>query len=88
MLDGKTLREGYERAGNDFLADRLEGLFRLLKTPEDIALHNVIAKEVVRMVGLDKESANRFYRLLARGILQREAGKEFRRIIAEAIFGR
>ena len=87
MLDGKTLIEGYSRAGNDFLADRLEGLFRLLKSPEDIALHNAIVQEVLRMVGLDKGKANRFYRLMAGRILDKEAGKRFRTIIAEAIIG-
>ena len=85
MLDGKTLREGYSRAGNDFLADRLEGLFRLLKSPEDIALHNAIVEEVLRMVGHDKGKANRFYRLMARGILEEYAGKRFRKIIAEVL---
>ncbi len=87
MMDGKELLASYERAGNDFLASRLEGAFRLLKTPEDVALHNVIVKEVLVMV-TGKEQVNRFYRLMARGLLEKQAKRSFLKIAAEAIFGR
>ena len=84
---GTELIAGYRRAGNDFLADRLEGMFRLLKTPEDVGLHNAIVTEVLLMVGSDTENVNRFYRLLAERILAKQATRTFRQIVAAAIFG-
>lgn len=87
MMDGKELLAAYERAGNDFLASRLEGSWRLLKTPEDVALHNVIVKEVIAMV-TGKDNVNKFYRLMARGLIDKQAKRSFLKIAAEATFGR
>ena len=86
-MDGKELLAGYERAGNDFLASRLEGAFRLLKTQDDVALHNVIVEEILAMV-TGKENVNRFYRLMARSLLEKQAKRSFLKMVAEAIFGR
>ena len=85
-MDGKELLAGYERAGNDFLASRLEGAFRLLKTQDDVALHNVIVEEILAMV-TGKENVNRFYRLMARSLLEKQAKRSFLKMVAEAIFG-
>ena len=85
-MDGKELLAGYEQAGNDFLASRLEGAFRLLKTQEDVALHNVIVEEILAMV-TGKENVNRFYRLMARSLLEKQAKRSFLKMVAEAIFG-
>ncbi len=87
MMDGKELLASYERAGNDFLASRLEGAFRLLKTQEDVALHNVIVEEILAMVS-GKEKVNTFYRLMARSLFEKQAKRSFLKIAAEAIFGR
>ena len=59
------LSQAYRRAGNDFLASDLECMFRVIKTPEDTALHNVMQKKVFEMVGQDKAAVNMFYRQLA-----------------------
>ncbi len=87
MMDGKELLAGYERAGNDFLAYRLEPMFRQLKSPEDVALHNVVQQEVMAMV-TGKDNVNRFYRLMARSLIEKQAKRSFLKIAAEAIFGR
>ena len=86
MQDGKAISGAYRRAGNDFLAQRLEGMFRVLKTPEDIALHNVIQKEIMLMVG---DEPIQFYRALAFRLLdgRKKARRKFRRWVAEAIMG-
>lgn len=43
------IAEGYQRAGENFLAYRLELVFKILKTPEDVALHNDVVKEIFFM---------------------------------------
>ncbi len=89
MLSGKLLSAGYSQAGTDFLADRLEGMFRIIVSEEDKALHNVIQREVWLMVGDSKAEANKFYRTLAGSILEkkleRKAKKNFLGKVAEAI---
>lgn len=87
MLEGKILRACYEAAGNDLLADRLVGMFRVLESPEDVALHNAVTREVMEMVGPDKTIATMFYRLIAKGVFEREINLVFRKIVAEGIIG-
>jgi hypothetical protein len=84
MLDGKSISAAYGRAGSDFLANRLEGMFREIKTPEDIALHNVILKEVIAMIG---DQPVKFYRVLAHSILLKEskAKKSLYRKVVDSI---
>jgi len=85
MPDDRPLADAYRRAGNDFLAQRLEGLFRVLKTPEDVALHNSIQEEVMKLVAGEPL---KFYRLIAYELLEKKmVRRTFRKIVAEAIFG-
>lgn len=72
MIDGKALAASYGMAANGLLAFRLEGMFRQLKTPEDVALHNVIQKEVMLMIGDKNTEKDEFYRLLEHKILNRD----------------
>ncbi len=86
MLNGKLLSKGYRRAGSDFLANRLEGMFRILETPEDVALHNVVMEEVLEMVGSEKINANRFFKVLAHNILVKEAKQILLKDVVKSIF--
>ncbi len=49
-MDRNTFRlsvlRNYKDAGDGFLADKLTFIFKEIKTPEDIALHNYWLKEV------------------------------------------
>lgn len=88
MDDGKTLSAGYREAGSDFLATRLDGMFRQLKTPEDVALHNLLQREVMLMVG---DEPVMFLQSITHTLLRKRAQKKkrrkFRRIVAESILG-
>lgn len=46
----KGLLHAYQAAGRGFLAYRLEKLFTKIETPADIALHNDILADVLKMV--------------------------------------
>ena len=81
------LSDAYLRAGHDFLAADLECMFRVIKTPEDIALHNVIQKKVFEMVGQDKAKVNMFYRNLAHRLLQKRAKQSFLKQLSEVLIG-
>lgn len=72
MPDGNALAAAYGRAGQGLLAFRLEGMFRQLKTPEDMALHNVVQKEVMLMIGETDMEKDSFYRLLEHMLLDRK----------------
>lgn len=89
MPDGKAIKAAYGMAGEDFLAYKLQGMFRELKSPESIALHNVIQEEVMLMLGPDVEDAGKMYRLIAHAVLKKRAKKKvrwsFRRIVANAL---
>ena len=88
MPDGNSLLSAYSRAGHDFLAAKLEGMFRRIETEEDKALHNVIQKEVMLMVGSQQKEVNKFYRLLAEMLLtDNVVRKRFREMVAEALKG-
>ncbi len=84
----KSLKsEAYSRAGNDFLAADLECMFRDIKTPEDIALHNVTQKKVFEMVGQDMAEVNMFYRKLAHKLLEKRAKQSFLKMLSEVLIG-
>jgi hypothetical protein len=85
MMDGELLSTCYRLAGNDFLASDLESIFRDLKTPEDIALHNVMVKKVVKMVGQDKLKATFFYRALSHRLLRKRAKQSLLKQIAQVL---
>lgn len=89
MPDGSAIAAAYGRAGNGFLAFKLEGMFRHLETPEDIALHNVIQREVMLMMGDDKQKLDAFYRLLEHKLLNRKikARWSFAKMVANLISG-
>ncbi len=84
MPDSESLKAAYSRAGEDFFSFRLMGMFRELKTPEDVALHNVIQREVMTMLG---DKPNNFYRLLAHRLLSDDTlgRKALRAIVADSI---
>ena len=63
-------------------------MFRQLKTPEDIALHNAIQKEVMAMV--PREDAVKFYQTIQAEMLftkKKKARKRFRDIVSFSILG-
>ena len=80
-----NLSSAYRRAGQDFLAGDLESMFRVLKTDEDIALHNHMVKKMVRMVGQDKAQVNLFYRTVAHRLLQKKTKRSFLKLLGEVI---
>lgn len=86
-MHNDKLSQAYRRAGNDFLAEDLECMFRVIKTPEDIALHNVIQKKVFKMIGQDKADANLFYRRLSRRLLEKRAKRSFLKMLSAVLIG-
>jgi hypothetical protein len=60
----------YKAAGDGFLTDKLTYIFKEIKTPEDMALHNYWSKEVSFLIGDNwtKGTADRpeYAKLLAR----------------------
>ena len=82
-----NIREAYTRAGSDFLASDLECMFRVIKTPEDIALHNLIQKKMFDMIGQDQAQANMFYRALGHKLTRKRAKKSFIKQLCEVIIG-
>lgn len=87
MPQDNNLSSAYARAGHDFLAGDLECMFRVIKTPEDIAMHNVIQAKVFKMIGEDMEKANKFYRLLAGKLLKKRAKRSFLNQLSEVLLG-
>ena len=47
---GESLFKMYDKAGRNVLAHRVQHLFHPIKTPEDIALHNDILAEVLKII--------------------------------------
>lgn len=84
-MNGIALSAAYRRAGGDLLAQRIEGMFRQLKTPEDVALHNAIQKEIMAMV--PREDAAKFYQTIQAQMLfeKKKARKRFRDIVSWSI---
>jgi hypothetical protein len=66
------LIRGYQSAGRDFLAYRLQRLFFQIKSPEDIALHNDTLDEVMVLIEHDPKS---FFQWFADELLSRPKPK-------------
>ena len=79
------LADAYQRAGTGFLAHRIEGMFRVLKTPEDVALHNSIQREVMKIGTDDPSGLERFYKLIATKMLEDRTRLTFSEFVSEAI---
>jgi hypothetical protein len=66
----QSVIRNYRDAGDGFLADKLTHIFKEIKTPEDIALHNYWLKEINFLIGdnFKDEVSRRFEyaKLLAR----------------------
>lgn len=79
------LIQSYQRAGESFLAYKLESVFKQIKTDEDRILHNEIVREIAWMTGEKSE----FGKYLARMILyERPKSKvEFLYKVAQLILG-
>ena len=86
-MESNLLSQAYSRAGSDFLASDLEYMFRVIKTPEDIAMHNVIQAKIFKMIGQDKAQVNRFYRMLAHKLLLKRAKRSFLKMVSEVLIG-
>ena len=86
-MTNTPLSDAYRRAGNDFLAADLECMFRVIKTPEDMALHNVVQEKIFEMVGQDNAKVNMFYRNLAHKLLLKRAKRSFLRQLSEVLIG-
>lgn len=50
MNDNRAIIKGYSQAGDDFLAEKLKKVFMILRTPEDMALHNDMVRDIQLMV--------------------------------------
>lgn len=75
MTSGRGLYRSYQKAGEDFLAYRMEKLFVRIETPEDIALHNDILFEVLQMIqGGEKQ----FFKGMAEAVLYPKVNKRKR----------
>ncbi len=85
MLTREALLQGYRLAGTDFLADRLEGMFRHIATEQDKALHNAVLEEVISMIGDDSETQKRFFRVVAYRLSKERKRKSFVKIVAERL---
>jgi hypothetical protein len=46
----KIIIKGYSQAGDDFLALKLKKVFAVLTTPEEVALHNDMVRDIQAMV--------------------------------------
>lgn len=89
MLSREARLQGYAQAGNDFLADRIEGLFRHISNEQDKALHNVILEEVILMIGSEEETKKQFFQTIAHRILEKRTKEKARwsfvKIVAERL---
>lgn len=85
MLSGRKKLEAFDRAGSDFLADRLADMFQKIETSEQQALHNVILEEMMSMIGDDTSTRKMFFQALAHKILDQKR-KSFIKKVVETIF--
>lgn len=69
MPDSKSISSAYRRAGEDFLAYRLEKMFRKIETPADIALHNDVLAEAMLIID---DNPKVFFQTLAHKMLLAE----------------
>lgn len=53
MNHEQTIIRGYSQAGEEFLAGKLRKIFSELSTPEDVALHNDMLRDIQTVVGGD-----------------------------------
>lgn len=85
MPDGAALSAAYRRAGDDLLGHRLMDMVKVLHTPEDVAAHNAVCKEVYLMIKDNQK--NTFYQYLAGLILGQEkrVKRTFAKWLAESI---
>ncbi len=51
MNGNKIIIQGYTQAGDDFLAHKLRKVFMLLTTPDEVAEHNDMIRDIQIMVG-------------------------------------
>ena len=81
-----TLTDCYQRAGIDFLALKLMGMFRMIRTEQDMARHNDILHDVLAMMG-DELNRKTIYGQIAGAILHRPsaAKRSLCRIVADRI---
>ena len=70
LMAKRAWLEAYQRAGDKFLAGRLESVFKVLETPEDIALHNDMIREINMLLMHDKTDRQWFILRLAGAILK------------------
>lgn len=66
------LIRGYQSAGRDFLAYRLQRLFFHIQTPGDIALHNDVLEEVMALIEHDPKN---FFQWFADELLRKPKPK-------------
>jgi hypothetical protein len=80
------LLDGYARAGTDFLAEKLIGMFMPIRNHKDAAVHNAILDEVLCMMD-DMEVRTKLFRQIAGAILNRPnvAKRGLCRIVADRI---
>lgn len=50
MIKKKELIRGWTSTTDEFMADQLKKVFSVLKTPEDVALHNDMAEQIQIMI--------------------------------------
>lgn len=67
-MEQDTLTDCYRRAGIEFLAVKLMGMFRVIRTEQDMARHNEILRDVLTMMG-DEENRKTIYGQIAGAIL-------------------
>ena len=72
--------EAYQRAGDRFLAARLECVFKVLETPEDIALHNDMVREINALM-MHEKSTKQWFILRVAGVILTRSG-DFYRMVA------
>lgn len=80
---GKSLSQAYRRAGEDFLAGTLKGMFTHL-TSADVGEHNKQLDQILLMVG---DEPRWFFRTLAHEILlEKKAKVTLLKKVAKSIF--
>ena len=80
QMNQRFYLEAYQRAGDRFLAARLECVFKVLETPEDIALHNDMVKEISALLMHEKYTKQWFIHRVA-GVILHKTG-DFYRMVA------
>ena len=81
LMAKRAWLEAYQRAGDKFLAGRLESVFKVLETPEDIALHNDMVREI-NMLLMHEKSSRQWFILRISGVLLHSTGDFYRKVAA------